>query len=98
MHHFAPDSLIALLRAASVCARRGLIMSDLVRGRLPLVAFRLAQPVIARHYLTRHDGALSIRRAYTPGELRDLAHAAGLAGAQVYTHWPWRMTLVVDQS
>jgi SAM-dependent methyltransferase len=98
LHHFAPDSLIALLRAASICARRGLIMSDLVRGRLPLAAFRLAQPLIARHYLTRHDGALSIRRAYTPGELRDLAHAAGLAGAQVITHWPWRMTLVVDRS
>jgi len=98
LHHFAPDALIGLLRTAAQIARRGLIMSDLVRGWMPLAAFRLAQPVIARSYLTRHDGALSIRRAYTPDELRDLAQAAGLVGARVHTHWPWRMTLVADQS
>ncbi|RXL97307.1 class I SAM-dependent methyltransferase, partial [Citrobacter sp. AAK_AS5] len=44
LHHFAPDALIDLLRAVSPCARRGLIMSDLVRGRLPLAAFWLVQP------------------------------------------------------
>lgn len=74
-----------------------MIMCDLVRGWLPLLAFRLVQPVFARHFLTRHDGALSIRRAYTPRELLDLAHAAGLPHARVHTHWPWRMTLVVER-
>lgn len=97
MHHFAPDELVALLRDAYACTRRSLIMSDLVRGWLPLAAFRLVQPVFARHYLTRHDGALSVRRAYTPAELRALAARAGLDKARIYTHWPWRMTLVVDR-
>ncbi len=97
MHHFAPDQLVALLRDAYACTRRALIMSDLVRGWLPLAAFRLVQPVFARHYLTRHDGALSVRRAYTPAELREIAARAGLVNARVYTHWPWRMTLVVDR-
>ena len=72
-------------------------MSDLVRSYLPLVAFRLIQPVFAQHYLTRHDGALSIRRAYTPHELRSLAQAAGLETARVYQHFPWRMTLVAEK-
>jgi len=53
--------------------------------------------VLARHPLTRHDGALSIRRAYTPGELHALALAAGLPQPRVYSHWPWRMTLVVER-
>ena len=38
----------------------------------------------------------SVRRAYTPRELRALAQAAGLAPARVTAHWPWRMTLVYD--
>lgn len=97
LHHFGPDDAADLLRSAYACTRRSLIMSDLVRGWLPLAAFRLTQPVFARNYLTRHDGALSVRRAYTPAELRALAHRAGLEGAQVHTHWPWRMTLVVDR-
>ena len=96
MHHFAPEALVAMLRGAFAAARRGLVMSDLVRGWLPLLGFRLVQPLLARHPFTRHDGALSIRRAYTPDELRRLAAAAGLTGARVHAHWPWRMTLVAD--
>jgi hypothetical protein len=96
LHHFAPAAAIELLRSGYATARRSLIMSDLVRGVLPGLAFRLAQPALARHPFTKHDGQLSIRRAYTPAELRDLAAAAGLTGARVYAHWPWRMTLVVD--
>ncbi len=94
LHHLEPAGVAALLRAAGRLARRGVVMSDLVRGRLPLAAFGVLSPVFARHPLTRHDGALSIRRAYTPLELRALAAEAGLAGAQVHAHFPWRMTLV----
>jgi 2-polyprenyl-3-methyl-5-hydroxy-6-metoxy-1,4-benzoquinol methylase len=97
LHHFAPPAAVELLRSAFAHARRGLIMSDLVRGRLPLWAFRLAQPVFARHPFTRHDGALSIRRAYTPAEALALAQAAGLPNPRVHAHWPWRLTLVADR-
>ena len=97
IHHFAPVQAVGVLRAAYLCARRAIIMSDLVRGWLPLVAFKLVQPIFAHNFLTRHDGALSIRRSYTPAELRQLAEAAGLHNARVHTHWPWRMTLVADR-
>ena len=96
LHHFAPEAAIEVLRTSFATARRSLIMTDLVRGVLPGLAFRLVQPALARHPFTRHDGQLSIRRAYTLAELRALAAAAGLPNARVYAHWPWRMTLVVD--
>lgn len=97
LHHFPPDAVVALLHNAYRIARRGLVMSDLVRGRLPYLAFHAAAPLFARNYLTRLDGALSIRRAYTPEELGDLAERAGLRGAKVHAHFPWRMTLVVEK-
>jgi ubiquinone/menaquinone biosynthesis C-methylase UbiE len=97
LHHFSSDDVINLLRSAYQCARRGIVMTDLVRGWLPLMAFKLITPVFARNYLTRHDGALSIRRAYTPSELYALACEAGLPHARIYSHWPWRMTLVADK-
>jgi len=68
-----------------------------VRGWLPYFAFKLASPIFARHPMTRIDGALSVRRAYTPGELLRLARAAGLSQARVVEHFPWRMTLIVDR-
>ena len=71
-------------------------MSDLVRGWVPWFLFRLGQPIFARNRLTRHDGALSILRAYRQALAR-LARQAGLPNPRVYTHWPWRMILVVDK-
>jgi hypothetical protein len=97
LHHFPPRALIPLLRSAFDLSAHGIVMSDLVRGWAPWFLFRLGQPVIARNRLTRHDGALSILRAYRPAELADLARQAGLPNPQVYSHWPWRMTLVVDK-
>jgi hypothetical protein len=97
LHHLKPEQVVELLRQAFACVRGGLVMSDLVRAWLPLIAFKLGQPFFARSYLTRHDGLLSIRRAYTPSELQMLAHAAGLTNFYVYKHWPWRMTLVADK-
>ena len=97
LHHLSPEQVKKLLAQAFRLANKGIIMSDLTRGRLPLMAFKLGQPIFARNFLTREDGITSIRRAYTADELLDLAQAAGLANARVYQHIGWRMTLVVDK-
>lgn len=98
LHHFSPEQMIDLLRQAFAIARRGIVMSDGVRGWLPLIAFKIGQPIFARSYITRFDGAASIRRAYTPSELRQFAAEAGLTNARVYRHPLWRMTLVADKA
>ncbi len=97
LHHFDPEQVVGILRRANEVARSGVIMSDLTRGWLPWVGFRIAQPLFARHPITLHDGLASIRRAYTPDEMRDMATAAGLRSGRVHTHFPFRMTLVADQ-
>jgi hypothetical protein len=94
LHHFQPPDVVELLRGAFECARRGIVMTDLIRAWLPLAGFH--QPIFARNRLTRLDGATSIRRAYTPSELIELAGMAGLPQARVVCHWPWRMTLIAD--
>ena len=94
LHHLSPDQIVALLRDAYQRARCGIVMTDVIRGDLPLAAFRLIQPLFARNYLTRHDGVISIKRAYTPDELRSLSQEAGIVTAHVHQHFPWRMTLV----
>ena len=97
LHHLTPTQIIDFLQQAYECTRHSLIMADLTRGWLPLAAFKLSQPVFARSYLTRYDGAVSIRRAYTPAEMRKFARCAGLKNFQVYSHSFWRMALVVDK-
>ena len=97
LHHLSPDKVKKLLAKTFQSANKGIIMSDLTRGWLPMVAFKISQPIFARNFLTRHDGMASIRRAYTPDELLHLAQAAGLSNTSVYRHWGWRMTLVAEK-
>src|SRR5262249_43148999 len=97
LHHLTPEQVITFLTETYRVAKQGIVMSDVTRGRLPLVAFKLGQPIFARSFLTRHDGAISIQQAYTPSELQQLAQAAGIPSARVYRHFPWRMTLVADK-
>lgn len=96
LHHFSPPQVIDLLRAAKRAARRGVIMSDLVRGHLPMAAWHVARPVLARSHITAHDGLVSIKRSYTPAEFLRMAEAAGMNGAHVAVQFPWRMALVWD--
>jgi hypothetical protein len=78
------------MRAA---ARLGVVVNDLLRTRLGLALVWLATRLLARHRFARHDGPLSVRRAYSPAELKALAAAAGLATPAIRRH-PWWGRLV----
>ena len=97
LHHLSPENVKKLLATTFQSANKGIIMSDLTRGWLPMVGFKISQPIFARNFLTQYDGMASIRRAYTPDELLSLARAAGLTNAHVYRHLGWRMTLVAEK-
>lgn len=96
LHHFTPADLIQLLPRWVRLARRSVIMSDIIRHPLPYWFIKMASPVFARSAITRHDAAISLRRAYTPSELRTILASAGVGGAQLFSHFPYRMTLVID--
>lgn len=82
-HHLNEDEVVRLIRNVGRSARR-LILVDLVRHRLPLALFRaFLAPFF--HPLIGADGATSIRRAYTPPELRSLARRA-LNGSGAFRH------------
>ncbi len=77
-HHLTDDQFVALIRNVGNSCRRFIIL-DLVRSRIPLALFRLSAPLLLPP-VNVADGALSIRRAFTPAEFRALVGRA-LAGA-----------------
>ena len=94
LHHLEWQEGIALLRAMAAVARYGVVVNDLVRSWPHYYGAKLLISVLSRNRLTRHDGPLSVLRAYSVGEVRDMAHAAGLAGARVHTVLTYRLLLV----
>jgi hypothetical protein len=95
-HHLREDDLAALIRnVARSCPR--LILLDLVRHPLPLWLFRLfVAPLLSP--VNAADGLQSVRRAYTPAELRRVVEGAlsGTAGTYRHTVAPFYVRQVVD--
>jgi ubiquinone/menaquinone biosynthesis C-methylase UbiE len=78
VHHLEPRDAVAFLREARRVARRGVVVNDLVRGRLNWAGAWLLTRLATRNRLSRHDGPLSVRRAYTRAESVALLASAGL--------------------
>ena len=78
LHHLTEEAVVALLGRLAELARLGFVVSDFRRGRLAWAAVWLVTHAVSRNRMTRHDGPLSVRRAYTPGELKHLAARAQL--------------------
>ena len=78
VHHLEPDAVVRLLREMARVARIGVVVNDLVRGRLALAGAWALTRVATRNRYTRHDAPLSVRRAYTRAELDGLVADAGL--------------------
>lgn len=89
LHHLEPDAGVRYLAEMDRAARVGLVVNDLVRSRLAHWVVWLLTRFITRSAISRHDGPLSVRRSYTPGEVTGLCAQAGLEGVDVVHHWPY---------
>ena len=77
-HHLEPPGAAQLLQEMARVASLGVIVNDLFRRwHAWLGAWLLTRLATGNRY-TRHDGPLSVRRAYQPVELARLARQAGL--------------------
>jgi SAM-dependent methyltransferase len=93
LHHLDAETAPAALAEMAAAARLGFIVNDLWRSRLSLALVWLATRLSGCHWISRHDGPLSVRRSYTPVEIRALAAQAGL-GPVVVRRYPWLGRLV----
>jgi SAM-dependent methyltransferase len=85
LHHLEPDDAVSALAEMAFAARR-VIVNDLLRTRASLALVWLVTRVLAMHPMSRHDGPLSVRRAYTADELGALAEKARIAPLRIRRH------------
>jgi len=84
LHHLEPSAAVPALAEMDAAARRGILVNDLMRSRTAYCAVWLATRALTRNLISRHDGPLSVRRAYTQGEVRALCEKAGLFDVRVH--------------
>lgn len=93
LHHFTDGDAVRVLAEMRRVARRIAFVSDLRRSRTAYLAVWAATRVTTNE-MTRHDGPVSVQRAFTRRELEGLARRAGWANTRFQPE-PWfRMSLV----
>jgi ubiquinone/menaquinone biosynthesis C-methylase UbiE len=99
LHHFDEAEQVVVLREAARVARRAVIINELERCTPNYLGARLLAGTRWRgNRLTRHDGPISVLRAFTMNELRDLAAAAGLHVHLLQRMFFYRIVLRADVS
>jgi SAM-dependent methyltransferase len=96
LHHFPEDKIVAQLRTWSRVARRAIIVSDLVRHPIAYCGIRLLTKLFTRNIMTLTDAPLSVQRAFTMAEWRELFRKAEIGPFQILSIFPYRVLALVS--
>jgi SAM-dependent methyltransferase len=97
LHHFDAPELPGLLRCLFELSRGALVVNDLHRARVPYLFGRACFALLFRSRVSVEDGLLSIRRAFTPAELRAAFAEAGIANLRIQRSFPYRLLAVAHR-
>lgn len=97
LHHFDDAGQRKVLRELARVARRAVIVSELERNSMNYAGARLlAATWWRRNRITRHDGPLSVLRAFTAQELSHVARDAGFPVHRIQRDFFYRLLLVIE--
>jgi hypothetical protein len=91
-HHFSPQENVRLLRELARVARKGFALLDLRRHLFPLLFVTLAGRFAFESHASIHDGAVSVRQAYTQAEAEEITRSA-VPGSRVERVFPYRLLI-----
>ncbi len=94
LHHFEDDQQNRVLRELQRVSTRGIVVSELERNWPNYAGAKLLAATLWRtNRLTRHDGPISVLRAFTRDELQQIAEHTGLPAPRVSRHFFFRLVL-----
>ena len=96
LHHFAEDDAVRLLRRCRQLSHRYVLVTDLERSPLTTLSIWLITALLYPEPMTRFDGRLSARRAFSFREMRALAETADWPQFSHARFLPCRQALWLD--
>jgi len=97
LHHFDAGEVADVLRGLFALTRGALVINDLRRARLPYAFAKATFPLLLRSRVSRNDGLLSIRRAFTPDELAAAFSEAHIP-VRIERTFPYRLLAVAERA
>ncbi len=95
LHHFSNEEIIHILKNSLKKAKVGVVVNDLERNRIAYYLFGLFSYFFVSTRTARHDGLLSICRAFKKRELQQLSNK--LTGKHQIKHeWAFRLQWIIE--
>ena len=95
-HHLSDDQCVQVLSSMWRMSKKLVLVNDLHRHRLAYLSIRALSSAFSKSPMVRHDGPVSVLRAFRPEELLTIARKAGIP-AHVHRSFPYRLVLVAQK-
>jgi ubiquinone/menaquinone biosynthesis C-methylase UbiE len=92
-HHLTDMECQQFLREMWRTSRSLVLVNDLHRHPVAYFSIRVLSTLFSKSDMVKHDGPVSVRRAFRPSDLTELARRAGIP-AEVHRSFPFRLVLV----
>jgi 2-polyprenyl-3-methyl-5-hydroxy-6-metoxy-1,4-benzoquinol methylase len=94
-HHLDDPQLVAMLQQLHKQASAAVIINDLHRHWLAYVSIEWMARLFGFTHLARHDGPLSVLRAFRKTELVRLLKMAKIDSYEIHWHWAFRWETIL---
>lgn len=94
-HHLNNKELLELFRYLKSYVKVGFVLNDLQRNPISYYSVWFLTRLLNGSALSKHDGPISVLRAFTRTELEKLLRQAGLTEISIQWRWAFRFLVVV---
>jgi SAM-dependent methyltransferase len=94
IHHLAPEEAANFFKQLHHIAGKGIIISDLIRSRPVYWMVKGIVYASTSNPINRNDGPLSVLRAYTDVEMKEILGKAGITKYRIYNRFPRKFVII----
>lgn len=96
LYHLSDEDLIAFLRKQAAQVHHAWIISELERHQIALTLFSIVAPILRLSPMTKADGELAIRRAFSYSEMQQICNNLRWPKVHLQRVWAFRMILTLE--
>jgi len=93
-HHLNNHELLELFRYLKTYTKEGFVVNDLQRSAIAYYSVWFLTRLLKGSALSKHDGPISVLRAFTRSELEQLFHNADIQEISIQWRWAFRYLIV----
>jgi hypothetical protein len=97
LHHFTNEKIEGLLNALLRKANTGLIINDLQRSKQAFNLFKIFSKLFLRTETAKHDGLVSIARAFKKSELESISKKIPNQKSSIHWRWAYRYQWIIKK-